>query len=65
METLPSFWPSKDDQAVMAAWFAEYHDFAYGMCYLFGAKREAGLTTEDAAIQVRLSMESQLGGAVC
>jgi hypothetical protein len=65
MQALPSFWPCAEDQAVMAAWFAEYHDLAYGMCYLFGWERQRGKTTDEAARHVRFIVESQKDTCVC
>jgi hypothetical protein len=65
MDSLSSFWPCAEDQAVMATWFRDYHDLAYGMCYLFGTKRAAGLTTDEAALLVRGMMESQRGASAC
>jgi hypothetical protein len=65
MDSLPSLWPCADDQAVMATWFRDYQDLAYGMCYLFGTKRAAGMTADEAALLVRRMMESHLGASAC
>jgi len=49
MDRLPLYWPSEEDQAVMAFFFEHYPMLAYGMCYLFGARRQAGLSCLQAA----------------
>lgn len=65
MEPLPSFWPSAEDQAVMATFFEDYPMLAYGMCYVFGALRQAGKTSSEAARQVRWNVDTQQGDCPC
>jgi hypothetical protein len=60
MDTLPSFWPGAKEQAIMAGWLATYHDLAYGMCYLFGVKRQSGMSCAEAERHVRFLVDAQL-----
>jgi hypothetical protein len=52
MEVLGPFWPSEEDQVVMAQFFEQYPSLGRGMCYLFGAHRQAGMTRRQAACEV-------------
>jgi len=54
MATLASCWPSDEDQAGMAQFFADFPLLAYGMCSLCGAHRHAGMTRSEAARHGRL-----------
>jgi hypothetical protein len=62
MDVCGPFWPSQEDQAVMADFCVQYPTLALGACYLFGAYRQAGLTRSQAALEVCHSLEQR--GAV-
>ena len=60
------FWPSKDDQAVMAHFFAEYSaEMAYGLYYMFGAHRQAGFSRDEAERHMRAIADPKNGICPC
>jgi len=59
MDRLPLYWPSDEDQGVMAQFFEHSPTLSYGMCYLFGARRQAGLSCLQAAREVYRMVEMQ------
>jgi hypothetical protein len=65
MDRLPSYWPSEEDQVVLAQFFEHYPTLAYGMCYLFGARRQAGMSCLQAAREVYRLVEIQQADGAC
>jgi hypothetical protein len=53
------YWPDEEDQAICQRFMRQGGSEGYGMCYLFGFYRHAGLSREAARAKVCEAMIEQ------